>query len=132
MTSDPTASRDDATTVAELKQIVARFVDERDWQQFHNPKNLSMSLAIEAAELMEHFQWSTPDQAGQMVNNPEQLRAIGEEVADCLAYLLAMSQVLGLDLSTALREKMQKNVKKYPLETSRGVARPNPQAGKRS
>jgi NTP pyrophosphatase (non-canonical NTP hydrolase) len=105
---------DTQSTVAELKALVAHFVAERNWQQFHAPKNLSMSLAIEAAELMEHFQWVGVEESRQLKNDPHALAAAGEELADVLAYALALSNELGLDLTTILQDKMRKNELKYP------------------
>ncbi len=112
---------DSATTVAELKQWVADFVAQRDWRQFHAPKNLSMSLAIEAAELMEHFQWISPEQSRRVADDPDRLAAVGEELADVLCYALAMTNELGLDLSTAIRRKIAKNELKV---SRRRVSRP--------
>lgn len=111
---------DTETTVAQLRQIVEAFVAERDWHQFHTPKNLAMAMAIETAELMEHFQWLTPEQSRALAEEPEKLREVGEEVADVLCYLMAMANELGLDLSTAVREKMVKNIRKYPAPEYRG------------
>lgn len=108
------------TTVAELKKLVEVFVAERDWHQFHAPKNLSMSLAIEAAELMEHFQWISPDESRQVVADEEWLTEVGEELADVLCYALAMANELGLDLVTTIQRKMQKNALKYPADEYRG------------
>ena len=111
---------DSTTTVAELRQLVADFVARRDWRRFHAPKNLSMSLAIEAAELMEHFQWISPEQSRRMADVPDRLAAVGDELADVLCYALAMANELGLDLSTAIRGKIAKNERKYPVEEYRG------------
>ncbi len=111
---------DSTTTLAGLKRLVNDFVDRRDWHQFHAPKNLAMSLAIEAAELMEHFQWISGDESRCAAEDPERLEAIGDELADCLCYALAMANELGLDLSTALRRKMAKNERKYPADEYRG------------
>lgn len=105
---------DNLTTVTQLKAVVNEFVDERDWHEFHNPKNLVMSLAIETAELMEHFQWLTPEDALEVMNDPKKAHDIGEEVADCLAYLLAIATKLDIDMSTTLRAKMIRNAAKYP------------------
>ena len=110
---------DEQTTVARLKQIVADFVAERDWQQFHDPKNLSMAIAIEAAELMEHFQWLRSDQLDQ-ARSPEQLDEIREEMANVTAFLLSLANVLEIDLSDAVERKMVKNAAKYPAEEFRG------------
>ena len=111
---------DSETTLAELRRIVAEFVDRRDWRQFHTPKNLAMSLSIEAAELMEHFQWLTAEQSRAVTGEPEKLSAVAEELADVLCYVLAMANELGLDLATALRAKMVKNDQKYPAPEYRG------------
>ena len=111
---------DSQTTLAELRQLVEDFVDRRDWHQFHSPKNLSMSMAIEAAELMEHFQWLSPDQSRGVARQPRRLAAVSEELADVLCYALAMANELGLDLSTAVRQKMARNEQKYPAEQYRG------------
>lgn len=111
---------DDVTPLAELRSLVAAFVVERDWEQFHTPKNLAMSLAIEAAELMEHFQWLTPEQSHSLVNKPDKLAEVGEELADVLCYALALANVLQLDVSMCLRNKMVKNAQKYPADQYRG------------
>jgi dCTP diphosphatase len=111
---------DSSTTIADLRTIVRQFVDARDWRQFHSPKNLSMSLAIEVAELMEHFQWIDIGESRRIGDDPTKLAAAGEEIADVLCYVLALANELNLDLSTALREKMIKNAVKYPAALSRG------------
>ncbi len=111
---------DSQTTVAELRELIERFVDARDWAQFHSPKNLSMSLAIEAAELMEHFQWISMDQSREVSDQPDKLAEVADELADVLCYTLAMANQLGLDVSTAVRNKMHKNEKKYPADQYRG------------
>ncbi|MDD4267601.1 MAG: nucleotide pyrophosphohydrolase [Pirellulaceae bacterium] len=116
--------RDAETTVAQLRRIVDAFVAERDWGQFHTPKNLAMSLAIEAAELMEHFQWLTPEQSWQAAADAEKKRAIGEELSDVFGYLLALAGALELDLASALVAKMAKNAEKYPIERYRGLFGP--------
>jgi dCTP diphosphatase len=107
---------DRQTTIAELRELVRQFVAERDWQQFHTPKNLSMSLAIEAAELMEHFQWLTPEESRALAADAAKRAAAGEEMADVLCYALALANELGLDLATTIHDKMQKNALKYPAD----------------
>lgn len=111
---------DSTTTVAELRKIVADFVAERDWSQFHAPKNVSMALAIEAAELMEHFQWLTTEASRDLADDPEKLAAVGEELADVIGYSFALANELGLDISSAIRAKMLKNAEKYPADKYRG------------
>lgn len=111
---------DQATTIAELRALVQHFVDERDWGQFHTPKNLAMSIAIEAAELMEHFQW-LDQQASQAIAQQEVKKAaVAEELADVLSYVLAISSALEIDLASSLEAKMVKNALKYPADQIRG------------
>jgi dCTP diphosphatase len=111
---------DSTTTVAALKQLVNEFVDQRDWHRFHAPKNLAMSISIEAAELMEHFQWISAEESRRAADDAGRLAAVGDELADVLCYALAMANELGLDLSTAIRRKIAKNEQKYPVEQYRG------------
>jgi dCTP diphosphatase len=123
---------DSETTLAELRRIVRQFVDERDWHQFHTPKNLAMSLTIEAAELMEHFQWLSAEQSRAVAEDEEKLAAVAEELADVLCYVLAMANELNLDVSTAVRDKIAKNALKYPASEYRGRFGPedlNPAGG---
>jgi NTP pyrophosphatase (non-canonical NTP hydrolase) len=115
-----TSSTDATTTVADLRKIMADFVAERDWSQFHSPKNVSMALAIEAAELMEYFQWLTTEASRQLVDQPDKLAAVGEELADVVGYAVALANELGIDLSSAIRAKMIKNRLKYPADQYRG------------
>jgi dCTP diphosphatase len=111
---------DDTTTVADLRAAIASFVAEREWEPFHSPKNLAMSLAIEAAELMEHFQWITIDESRALAQNESKRAAVGEELADVLSYVLAMANALDLDLSATFRNKLAKSGEKYPVQLSRG------------
>ena len=111
---------DSTTTVAQLREVIRQFVDERDWQQFHAPKNLSMALAIEAAELMEHFQWISVEASRQMRDDPEKRAAAGEELADVICYALALANELGLDVSETMQAKMRKNIEKYPVDEIKG------------
>ncbi|MBI4719196.1 MAG: nucleotide pyrophosphohydrolase [Planctomycetes bacterium] len=111
----------DATaTVADLMKLVADFVAEREWEPFHDAKNLSASIAIEAAELMEHFQWLRSDELGNVRRDTAKLQEIAEETADIAAYLLSFASRMGIDLSAALADKMQKNARKYPSAKYRG------------
>lgn len=105
---------DAETTVAQLRDIVDQFVQERKWQSFHTPKNLAMSMSIEVAELMEHFQWKTPEESLAVASDPEELTEVRHELADVACYLLAMSSALEIDLADAVEQKMVLNRKKYP------------------
>ena len=96
-------------------EVLLKFRNERDWAQFHTPKNLSMSIAIEAAELMEHFQWKTDAEAASYLQTPG-FEKVREEIADVAAYLLLLSHDLGIDLNQAVVEKVKKNEQKYPVE----------------
>lgn len=108
------------TTISALRDLVRRFVDARDWHQFHSPKNLSMSLAIEAAELMEHFQWISTEASRAIRQRGDKLDAVREELADVICYALALANELDIDVSTAMRDKMVKNEQKYPAAEYRG------------
>ncbi len=111
---------DEQTTLAELRRLMAEFVREREWEKYHAPKNLAMSLAIEAAELMEHFQWLTVEESREMVGRPEAMAPVAEELADVMCYLLAFSNATGIDISSAVRAKMVRNAEKYPADQFRG------------
>lgn len=113
-------SSDDVTTVAQLRQEIAAFIRERDWEQFHDPKNLSMAIATEAAELMEHFRWVKSDGAHDLLKDPVQRAAVADEVADVMAFLLSFANTADLDITSTLREKMARNAKKYPADEYKG------------
>jgi len=112
--------RDSTTTVAELIKLVNDFVAERAWEPFHDAKNLSASIAIEAAELMEHFQWLRSDQLDSVGEDAQAMAEVREELADIAAYLLSFANKMGIDVSSALEEKMRKNAVKYPADRFRG------------
>ena len=104
--------------LAALADAVRRFAEARDWQQFHTPKNLASALIVEAAELLEHFQWLTPEQSAAL--SPAQRDEVAREMADVFIYLLRLAQVQGIDLLTAAEAKLADNARRYPLETARG------------
>jgi NTP pyrophosphatase (non-canonical NTP hydrolase) len=108
------------TTVGALRQAVADFVDARDWRPFHSPKNLSMSIAIEAAELMERFQWLSPEEAQEAMQDPGERAAVADELADILIYCLSLSNALDLDVSSAVLGKLETNEHRYPADAFRG------------
>ena len=114
---------DTTTTVRELRDAMGAFVHERNWEQFHSPKNLVMGLSVEAAELMEHFLWIENAASRGVVTNPGKLGEIADEMADVTCYLLALCNTLGIDLSEAVRAKLVKNAVKYPVEKCRGKYR---------
>jgi NTP pyrophosphatase (non-canonical NTP hydrolase) len=100
--------------------MVERFVRERDWNQFHTPKNLSMGMAVEAAELMELFQWQDAEGSAALMQQARARRAAGEEVADVMIYCLAFANRTGIDVARAILTKLAKNRRKYPVRTYRG------------
>lgn len=108
------------TTVATLREAVRQFADERAWQPFHSPKNLSMCLAAEAAELMEHFLWVDSEESRSVVRNPAKLRQVADEVADVACLVFNLCNTLDIDLSDTVRDKMARNAVKYPADQYRG------------
>ncbi len=111
MTSDITA----------LVAAIRQFALDRDWEQFNSPKNLACSLSIEAAEILEHFQWLTDQQSRELP--AEKVQAVALEAADVFLYLLNLTDKLGIDLVAAAQEKLVINARKYPVELSRGTSR---------
>jgi len=111
---------DAVTTIAELKTRVLAFSREREWEQFHSPKNLSMALAAEAGELMEHFLWVDPAASQERSREPLRRPKIEEEIADVVIYALEFANVTGIDLAAAIETKLAANAKKYPVEKARG------------
>jgi dCTP diphosphatase len=111
---------DQTSTLGDLKAAMSCFVADREWEKFHSPKNLSMGLAVEAAELMEHFLWVGNEESRQSSNDPAKLGEIADELADVACYLVALANTLGIDLSDAIFAKLVKNSQKYPIEKYRG------------
>jgi len=104
-----------------LARQLQQFASDRDWQQFHSPKNLASALVVESAELLEHFQWLTEDQSRQL--EPARRDAVAAELADVLLYLLQLSTALGVDLVAAAQAKLEANALKYPVHLARGSSK---------
>lgn len=102
----------------DLRARLRNFADARDWQQFHSPKNLACALSVEAAELLEHFQWMREDESRKLT--PEKLSAVEMEMADVLCYLVQMADQLGVDLAAATARKIDLNEKRYPIDLAKG------------
>lgn len=111
---------DTSRSLEHLRERVAAFAAERDWDQFHNPKNLAMAIAGEAGELLEHFQWLTFDQAANLP--PATHEEVALECADVLLLLIRLADKMNIDLAAAANKKLALNALKYPIEKSRGVA----------
>ncbi len=105
-----------------IRKRLAQFAQARNWDQFHTPKNLSMALAAEAAELLEIFQWLTDEQSKNIVNDEKEMALIREEIADVFIYLVRLADKLGVDIEKAVEEKIKLNEKKYPVRLSKGNA----------
>ena len=110
----------DVSNINELTRQIVAFRDARDWKQFHNPKDVALSLVLEAAELMEHFQWKKPEETARHVVRARE--EIGDELADVLYWVLLMSHDLKIDMAAALQKKLKKNAVKYPVAKARGSA----------
>lgn len=105
-------------SIQDLQVIIRKFCDDRDWDQFHNPKDLSISLALEAAEVMEHFQWKSPaEMAEHSVKHKDD---VGEELADVFYWVLLLANKLDIDITEAFEKKMIKNEVKYPIAKAKG------------
>ena len=114
---------DSETTLQDVKNTIARFTAERDWQQFHSAKNVAMALVSEAAELMAHFRWSEQVQDVAVLGDAQSLKEIRHEVADVLLLLAEFANVAGIDMAQAMQEKMAINAERYSVEKSRGTAK---------
>lgn len=108
-------------TLTELRDALRAFAAERDWDQFHSPKNLAIALSVEASELLEHFQWLTEEQSQTL--SPEKTKEVAEEMADVLIYLVRLGDKMNVDLLREAQEKIAVNAKKYPAEKVRGSSR---------
>ena len=112
---------DEEVTVGELKALMRQFVKERDWEKYHTPRNLAASVAVEAGELLELFQWLTAEEAiDKSLNDQVFRRAVGEELSDVLMYLMSLANVMGLEVGETVRKKMIKNKLKYPSDKFKG------------
>ena len=111
---------DKETTLGELKELVEEFVSERDWSQFHTPKNLSMALAIEASELMDLFKWYTDEQVKDRISGNPMFDEASDELSDVIIYALCFANRNGIDVADAIKSKIEKNRSKYPADKFRG------------
>ncbi len=108
--------------IESVQQKLREFARERDWEQFHSPKNLAAALAVEAAELLEPFQWLKEEESRRLAENPADYARVEEEIADVMIYLLRLADQLEIDLDRAVDNKMRKNEEKYPIALARGNA----------
>jgi NTP pyrophosphatase (non-canonical NTP hydrolase) len=106
--------------IEELKRLVTEFRDDRDWKKFHTPRDLAISICLEASELLEHFQWKSQPEIRSYLRNPANKKLLGYEAADILAYILSLCDVLDIDIAGTLRQKLKLNNRKYPVSKFRG------------
>ena len=111
---------DAETHLEEIKERVLAFARERDWEQFHSPKNLSMAIATEAAELMEHFLWQSPEASRDQMETEKLRSRVAEELADVFIFAIEFANMTGMDIASIIEAKMKRNAEKYPVEKARG------------
>ncbi len=116
------SKKDSDTVIEELKDRLRGFVRERDWEKFHNPKNIAESICIEAGELMEVFQWKSEQEVANWKLEQEKKERVGEELADVIIYSLSMANAMDIDISHAILSKIKQNEKKYPTDKYYGTA----------
>ncbi len=118
MAKDPSQGLDLSGLAAALR----KFARDRDWEQFHTPKNLASALVVEAAELLENFQWLTGEESCRLAEHPVRFERVRDELADVMIYAVRLADVLDIDLPDAIAGKIEQNAKKYPVEKSKGIA----------
>jgi len=120
--SSRTTATDQDTTLQELKDLVEQFCKERDWDQFHDPKNLAEAMTIEAAELLEIFRWKDGESSLEVLKDKRGRERVADELSDVLYFILRFAQLYEIDLSSSFRKKLAKNARRYPIEKARGRA----------
>jgi len=111
---------DSSTRVSELKQMVRRFSEERDWDQFHNAKNLAIGIVTEASELLEEFRFKSDKEVAELFTSEASAKKIRDELADVIYFAFRLAQKYNIDISSSLKEKTEQNEKKYPIEMAKG------------
>jgi NTP pyrophosphatase (non-canonical NTP hydrolase) len=111
---------DNRTTIEEIKLTIKEFIDERDWDQFHNPKDVAIGIVTEAGELLDHFRFKTNEEITEMLKNAKKKEEIEDELADVMFFCADFARVAGIDISNALKRKMDKSEKKYPKDKVKG------------
>ena len=112
--------KDNKTRIKEIKEIIKKHCDDRNWTQFHGAKNLAIALICEASEVLEPLRFKSEKEIEEMMSNKDFKKSIGEEMADVLYFLLRLSQKYDIDISSAFEEKMKKNELKYPIDRAKG------------
>jgi len=112
---------DSETNIQELKEIIKKFCEDRDWDQYHNAKDLAIGIVTESSELLDHFRFKSNDEIEEFLKSPSKKEEISEELADVFYFVLRLAQKYDIDLATSLNKKMEKNEKKYPIEKVKGL-----------
>ena len=121
---------DEKTTIEDLKNLVKRFIEDRDWGKYHNAKDIAVSITIEASELLEVFQWVTDDELQKVLANSEKHGSLEEEIADVLIYCFSLANATNIDIARAVRAKIEKNKEKYPIDAVKGDYRKYTELGR--
>ena len=116
-------STDNETTLADLKHSISQFVDERDWLQFHDPKNLVMAMTSEVGELADHFRWVNNNESHDLATSPENAKDVADELADILMFAIEFASVCKIDIASAIAGKLEQNALRYPIEKSKGSSK---------
>ena len=124
LTQNGTICMDNNTTIGDLRKEVAEFTAARDWNGFHTPKNLAMSIAIEAAEIMEHFQWVTVADAVELMKDPDEHAEVADELADVLIYCMSLANAASIDIAESVRKKLARNEDRFPIKVVSGKLGP--------
>lgn len=111
---------DQTVTIEELKRLIVKFRDDREWKKYHTPKDLAISISVEANELLEIFQWKNNEEVELLLKDKETFEEVIEELADVTTYCLNMADIIGVDLSDAVKKKVKQNAEKYPIEKIKG------------
>jgi NTP pyrophosphatase (non-canonical NTP hydrolase) len=112
--------KDSEATIAQLKDVVKKYCEERDWDQYHNPKDLAIAIITEASEILEHFRFKSGEQMAAMIRDNRKKEEISEEMVDTFYFILRMAQMYDIDLASAFERKMEKNRIRYPIESAKG------------
>ncbi|MFT4297580.1 MAG: nucleotide pyrophosphohydrolase [Candidatus Woesearchaeota archaeon] len=112
--------KDDSTTIEEIKQKLLNFINERDWDQYHIPKDVALALSIEVAEILEHFRFKTDDEIAEWIKDKNNKQELADEIADTGMFLIDLARVCDIDLAEAIESKMKKSALRYPADVVRG------------
>jgi dCTP diphosphatase len=111
---------DNKTNIGEIKQKISEFINARDWEQYHIPKDVALALSIEVSEILEHFRFKTDENIKEWMNDPKNKEQLADEIADSGIFLIDLARICNIDLSKAIKNKLEKSAKKYPVDMVKG------------